>query len=491
MLSSTQQAILELIVSQVVGTERGNSVSGRFLRAKIKGIALADLAGLQPLYLSSWGDAPNEEYGLTFEGLVASSRGSDVTRALRAILRTWIDYRTDDPDFFVFSWEDVYLEHLKAGGPPEQNTQQERQFFDLVIKLGKLSQTGTMTGNPPVWQWLTPAHIESLMEKAGETGEVDDFIEAIRTNLKKPPPPPDVVPPFGAAEHAETRQDEEQDISIEEAVQRVLKALVGSHRGTADRGTSRQWYTGQQLVSATGLDPLAIDDAVEWLATRNLVKSLGGAGTAPFHFMQVQLRPEGRAFHEKSVRESELAPMPNTPIVKREVGRLRQLLDDLAVSYEMDTSLGDILWRDANDVEAARDAGLHKSVLLLSGSILEAVLVDVLEKRHDLAEPMFKRLRKANANRQFPDDASLPDLLALATGELVAGLAPLLGPAHKPVAQTVIDHRDLIHPHREVRRTQLRINQHSSEALYSFLCVVLHEVAEAIKAGWVRQYEKA
>src|SRR5882724_9676901 len=456
MLSSTQQAILELIVSQVVGTERGNSVSGRFLRAKIKGIALADLAGLQPLYLSSWGDAPNEEYGLTFEGLVASSRGSDVTRALRAILRTWIDYRTDDPDFFVFSWEDVYLEHLKAGGPPEQNTQQERQFFDLVIKLGKLSQTGTMTGNPPVWQWLTPAHIESLMEKAGETGEV-----------------------------------EEQDISIEEAVQRVLKALVGSHRGTADRGTSRQWYTGQQLVSATGLDPLAIDDAVEWLATRNLVKSLGGAGTAPFHFMQVQLRPEGRAFHEKSVRESELAPMPNTPIVKREVGRLRQLLDDLAVSYEMDTSLGDILWRDANDVEAARDAGLHKSVLLLSGSILEAVLVDVLEKRHDLAEPMFKRLRKANANRQFPDDASLPDLLALATGELVAGLAPLLGPAHKPVAQTVIDHRDLIHPHREVRRTQLRINQHSSEALYSFLCVVLHEVAEAIKAGWVRQYEKA
>jgi len=53
MLSSTQQAILELIVSQVVGTERGNSVSGRSLRAKTKGIALADLAGLQPLYLST------------------------------------------------------------------------------------------------------------------------------------------------------------------------------------------------------------------------------------------------------------------------------------------------------------------------------------------------------------------------------------------------------------------------------------------------------
>jgi len=49
----------------------------------------------------------------------------------------------------------------------------------------------------------------------------------------------------------------------------------------------------------------------------------------------------------------------------------------------------------------------------------------------------------------------------------------------------------MIHPHREVRRTQLRINQHSSEALYSFLCVVLQEVAEAIKAGWVRQYERA
>jgi hypothetical protein len=61
---------------------------------------------------------------------------------------------------------------------------------------------------------------------------------------------------------------------------------------------------------ATKLDPVTIDDAIEWLATRDLVKALGGAGTSPFQFMQVQLRPEGRAFFERMNAGSQVDENP-------------------------------------------------------------------------------------------------------------------------------------------------------------------------------------
>jgi hypothetical protein len=35
------------------------------------------------------------------------------------------------------------------------------------------------------------------------------------------------------------------------------------------------------------------------------------------------------------------------------------------------------------------------------------------------------------------------------------------------------------------------IDQHTAEALYNVLCLVIRDLAKAAKAGWFRKYEKA
>ncbi len=394
MLSQTQGDILALVTGAVVDTTRGNCVSGKFLRRASKGVIpldalAANLDRLVPTHLTRWGTPQklDDEYALTFDGLLESSHAGRARAVLLAVLRTWIAKSSDDAEFRTFSWPEVKATIPEVRRPSDEAADGlERQFFDFVIRLAKLAPNATM--DRQVWQWTTAQNAEALMTPAADTGEVDDFIAAIRAELNRPPPV---------------------------------------------------------------LEPLA------WFGERNL---------------------EGR----------EPSAIPRGGKDRR----LGALLGDLEKSYSMDAALAEILRRDANEIESAREAGLHKSVLVLGGSILEGALVDVLDKRRDLAEALFKRVRKGNANKRFPDDASLPDLLAVATSDqLASGLVPLLGRALGPVAQTVIDHRDLIHPHREVRQQQLPINEHTSEALYSLVCVVLHEVARAAGAGWVRDYEKA
>ncbi len=178
-------------------------------------------------------------------------------------------------------------------------------------------------------------------------------------------------------------------------------------------------------------------------------------------------------------------PEQPAPLEDTRLGTLLQALED---ACRFDPQIRNILVRDTAEVQGARKAKLHKCVLLLCGSILEGVLVSILSKRGDLAQAPFVRLRK---NKSFPEDASLPDLLVLSLSPLTPDLPPLLGQGFKQLLQPVIDHRDLIHPHREIRMKELKITEHSAELLYNFLCVVLHELTEATKGGWMTKYEKA
>src|SRR5882724_2373953 len=222
MLSKSQQTILDLILGEVAGTTRGNFVSGRFLRGKLKGILppdllARDLAELQPAYISSWGTGRQDNYAPPFDGLLASSHADHAKAALLTILRTWIAKRVDDVEFRMFSWPEV-----KQAMPPGADQDQARDatellFFDFVAKLSKLGPIGTVDRG--VWHWYTPENIETLMTPAGETGSLDDFIATIRTELARKEPIAEPAPFLDKDRPAMPPSGpEEENVTLEEAL---------------------------------------------------------------------------------------------------------------------------------------------------------------------------------------------------------------------------------------------------------------------------------
>src|SRR6266849_1084576 len=374
-LIDTQRQILNFVVEQIATGTSGRSVTGKLIRARLR-VSTEEIQSLRPRYLKSYYDAPSDQYEATLDGLLASTKGDATRSVLQAVLRTFIAKFGEQPDFVQFSWPEV----RKHAG--HEISDSELQFFDLVMKVAKLCESsGTETGTPTVWIWYVPRHVEQLITKAGPTGEVPDFIDAINAYLARPTAMSSAAQSF--------------DIS----------ALTG--------------------------------------------------------------------------RRQEVA----TP------GPVQQLLVELDQNYSMSTALRAILRRDAQELERVRSAGGDKSVLLISGGILEGVLIDVISKRPDLAQPLFEKVKKGN--RRFPDEAGLRDLLDLATSaELAPNCGPLLSDQVSKLGESVIDHRDLIHPHREVRAAGgLPIDKYTADALYNVLCLVLRDVANAAKNGWVRRYE--
>jgi hypothetical protein len=116
----------------------------------------------------------------------------------------------------------------------------------------------------------------------------------------------------------------------------------------------------------------------------------------------------------------------------------------------------------------------------------------ILDRRGDLAQPAFEKVKPRKPNT-FPEHASLPDLLSIAPDSgLCAKCGPLLTETTRAMGVTVTDHRDLIHPHRELRAgANLAVDEHTARALHSLLCLVLRDVTAAAKRGWIKCYESA
>jgi hypothetical protein len=167
---------------------------------------------------------------------------------------------------------------------------------------------------------------------------------------------------------------------------------------------------------------------------------------------------------------------------------LAQLLGRLAKEGALTPAFASLLERDAQEVNVCLRGGAHKAALILCGSILEGVLVAVLARNQGRADAEFKLL-KGKQRKSFPDEASLPDLVALARKPgLREGLGPLLTEFHGDLARLVTGHRDLVHPHAEVREEKLPINEHTAMAVQANLCVLRDGLARQIETGWLDQY---
>lgn len=164
------------------------------------------------------------------------------------------------------------------------------------------------------------------------------------------------------------------------------------------------------------------------------------------------------------------------------------LIEELRVMGALTPPFAILLGRDGGEIGLCIEAGANKSALILCGGILEGVLTSVLMHNSSVAEREFQKLR---ARRKFPDGASLPDLVEMCRRALCPGLRPLLREIHHGLSQLINGHRNLIHPHAEIRGEQLPIDPHTVAAVLASLQVLLAGILREISAGWLTDYRNA
>ena len=257
-----------------------------------------------------------------------------------------------------------------------------------------------------------------------------------------------------------------------ETPRKVLSLL---HRMFLELG-HRSWSVNSDWdrFGSAGIDRDGSQKALRLLVAKGLAEYMGQAFVITEYGISACDHPSTLE-HELPVGETD------EPTVARESRAtspdLREL-DNIARLIESEEIRG-IVVRDIVELKSAVRFGLAKCILLLGGSILEAVLVDVLDRNRALASSYLKK-------RRFPEEASLPDLIAIAGDPMLLD-APhhLLTPTSAAVAKAVTDHRDLIHPHAEARG---RVDDTTAQAIVYLLSVVVRDLVEAEKRGDIEAY---
>jgi len=158
------------------------------------------------------------------------------------------------------------------------------------------------------------------------------------------------------------------------------------------------------------------------------------------------------------------------------------LLHHLAFLRDGDTNLAEVIERDIRELEYAQRAKCHKSSLLLAGSILEGVLLAVLDRRRDLAGSLLKR-------RKFPDEASLADLITIAADSpFFTDGTKFLSPTAKALATALTEHRDLIHPQAEIR-SGIKVDEVTANGMLHLLRRVVLDLEIAARSGAITKYD--
>jgi hypothetical protein len=115
---------------------------------------------------------------------------------------------------------------------------------------------------------------------------------------------------------------------------------------------------------------------------------------------------------------------------------------------------------------------------LLAGSLVEALLLDVLGGRPDIASTYMEKHDK------FPDDASLGKLVEIALAE------QLLEKSGAARVDRLKSYRDCIHPDR-VRREQAKLDGTKMRVMFSLLELVVTDLSrDAAPGGPIEAYVK-
>jgi hypothetical protein len=225
----------------------------------------------------------------------------------------------------------------------------------------------------------------------------------------------------------------------------------------------------------TGLDAASAHRALEILNVKRFAKHVGQSSFVITESgIQACEHPEvlDRELPIQAIEKS--AP---SAMAKADVDALDQI-----VGLIQSTEFQPIVARDLLELKIAIREGLAKCTLLLGGSILETLLIDILDRNRAIAASFLKK-------RRFPEEASLPDLISIASDPaLLDSPRHLLTPTSVALAKALTDHRDLIHPHAEARGT-IRVDQTTAQSIVHLLALVVRDLAEAQTRGDISAYE--
>jgi hypothetical protein len=156
---------------------------------------------------------------------------------------------------------------------------------------------------------------------------------------------------------------------------------------------------------------------------------------------------------------------------------------ELVLGFMADRTLAAMVARDITEIDVAVEGGAHKAAVLLIGSALEAMLLDVLARNEQHARHLLVK--------DWPDRASATQLLrALGTVSVIlpdSSSEFLVPPLTAKKAQILSDHRDLIHPRAEVRGAA-PIDAHTVRTMRGVLGEVLRDLRRAHEQGLLDAY---
>lgn len=119
-----------------------------------------------------------------------------------------------------------------------------------------------------------------------------------------------------------------------------------------------------------------------------------------------------------------------------------------------------MLERDKREMESCLQAGNHKSVLILAGSIIEAVLVD-----------FFLVFLSDNETHKSILKSPLHKLINMAVDE------NLISERTKDISTVVRNYRNLIHPGKEFRLKE-RVDKHSANVAVNLVEIIINELRD-------------
>jgi hypothetical protein len=144
---------------------------------------------------------------------------------------------------------------------------------------------------------------------------------------------------------------------------------------------------------------------------------------------------------------------PNTPVTEK-----RQF------SFITDKSLRDIIERDYSEIQRAYIASCWKSVIILSGGTIEAILTDLLKAN----EAAAKTAKSAPKN----DDITQWDLSQLIKVAVELGL---VSTSIDKLSHSIREYRNLVHPGNELRN-KLRFDAEEARIAIEVLNIVQRDL---------------
>lgn len=349
-----------------------------------------------------------------------------------------------------------------------------------LARLGELAGNGLDEGAMDTWQRTTSSDLRRVFEDVSDLHRQFEEIDwgpnrvldvsdpegthrLIREGLERGARAARSVLEAALHEigHWSEEAPDESAFELNEAARRVLRVFHHYYEQEGDR----RWAIAARHASLdqTGLDPHQRKRAFSRLVERRLIEPYTAGGNH-------RLTETGALAADQPEILDELLPLRRATTNEHEpaTGAVP------CIDFIEDASMDAIVKSDLRELDGALRHRLHKSAVLLCGSILEAVLIDVLDRRRDLASSYLKK-------KKFPDDASLDDLL------LVAGNEGLVSETARQVGVAVKDHRDLIHPHRQARE-RVAVDGDTAQAMLVLLRLVVRDLRRAHEDGRVKTY---